>query len=120
MRVKTIATVIFGIAMTVGHVAVFGHPNPLSGYMAKDFDDGSELVGTWHYEGGDSGGQQKIDLELRSDGTYSKTLVAYVRGHRYGGQHEGTWTAQGSMVHLSGDGNWPPYDHDLSLFRKTN
>jgi len=78
----------------------------------------SDLVGTWEYDGGDAGAQQKITLILRSDHSYTKTLEAHVQGANYGGTHSGTWTANGKVVRLSGDDNWPPYTHDLSLFRK--
>jgi hypothetical protein len=81
-------------------------------------DAESDLQGTWEYNGGDAGGQQKITLILRSDHSYTKTLEAHVQGANYGGTHSGTWTADGKIVHLSGDENWPPYTHDLSLFRK--
>jgi len=77
------------------------------------------LAGTYYYEGGDSGGYQKITLTLRSDGTYTKVLNAAVPGlSGLGGTHSGTWTASGTSVTLSGDGNFPAFTHDLSAFRK--
>lgn len=86
--------------------------------FANSSSDESDLVGTWQYEGGDAGGQQKITLTLRADHSYTKTLDANVQGSHYGGTHSGTWSARGMVVDLSGDGNWPPYTHDLSSFRK--
>ncbi len=76
------------------------------------------LIGTWHFSGGDLSAQQTIDLALRADGTYTKTLSANVRGAHYGGTHSGTWTASGTVVYLSGDGNWPAVSHDLSRFTR--
>jgi len=81
-------------------------------------DDRSASVGEWVKESGDSGGEQRIILVLRADGSYRKTLDATVGGRKYGGTHEGTWTAEGKIVDLSGDGNWPAFSHDLSEFRK--
>ena len=57
---------------------------------------------------------------LRGDGTYTKTLEARVNGAPYGGTHDGTWSARGTTVYLSGDGNWPHITHDLSEFRKVD
>jgi len=86
-------------------------------------DNRQDLVGTWVGGAGDGGGSYVVELELHADGTYKKTLTARVSnpdgtGNGYGGSHNGTWTAKGSVVYLSGDGNWPPYSHDLSKFRK--
>jgi hypothetical protein len=77
------------------------------------------LAGTYYYEGGDAGGRQKITLELRSNGTYTKEMKADAGGLTgLGGKHSGTWRASGTEVWLSGDGTWPQYTHDLSAFRK--
>ncbi len=81
-------------------------------------DDRARLAGTWRYQNSDTYTFQKITLVLRADGTYTKTLEARVNGSPYGGTHSGTWTASGTVVNLSGDGNWPAYSHDLSTFRK--
>jgi hypothetical protein len=88
---------------------------------------GNPSVGVWVYEDAGSVHYTHIELTLRSDGTYTKTLQARTPGWGgggvvgaagLGGTHSGTWTANGSVVHLSGDGNWPPYDHNLTTFRK--
>jgi hypothetical protein len=76
------------------------------------------FVGTWLKEVSDATAQQKITLVLRRDGTYRKTLHAVIQGVSYGGTHEGTWSINGTIVQLSGDGKWPPYSHDLSEFRQ--
>jgi len=81
-------------------------------------DDRARLAGTWRYATSDANTSQKITLTLRSDGTYSKMLDARVNGASYGGTHDGTWTARGMVVSLSGDGNWPALTHDLSSFTK--
>lgn len=86
--------------------------------LANSRSDEGDLAGTWEYEGGDGGGQEKITLILRADHSYTKKLESTAQGSRYGGIHSGTWTARGMVVSLSGDGNWPPYRHDLSSFRK--
>lgn len=89
-------------------------------FASAQADGASRLAGTWIREKSDSYTYQKITLVLRSDGTYTKTLVARVNGAPYGGTHSGNWTARGSMVHLSGDGNWPAVDHDLSEFQRAS
>lgn len=81
-------------------------------------DDRARLAGTWRYESNDPGAHQRVLLVLRADGTYTKTLDAVVNGSKYGGKHDGTWTARGMEVRLSGDGNWPAYTHDLSTFQR--
>jgi hypothetical protein len=78
----------------------------------------ANLSGTWEKQGGDVHTHFYIRLVLRSDGTYRKTLNAVVDGIRYGGTHEGRWTAKGTVVYLSGDAKWPAYSHDLSEFEK--
>jgi hypothetical protein len=70
-----------------------------------------QLVGTWFKEVFDGHARYTTTLALRSDGTYTKSLI--------GTNHSGTWTSSGKFVHLSGDGNYPPANEDLSLFRKT-
>jgi hypothetical protein len=70
-----------------------------------------QLVGTWFKEVFDGYARYTTTLTLRSDGTYTKSLI--------GTNHSGTWTSSGKFVHLSGDGNYPPTNEDLSLFRKT-
>ncbi len=81
-------------------------------------NNSAQLTGTWVREKSDAATYQKITLVLRADGTYTKTLVARVNGAPYGGAHNGTWSARGSVVSLSGDGNWPPISHDLAEFRR--
>jgi hypothetical protein len=81
-------------------------------------DSRARLAGTWRYQTRDATTSQRIVLILRSDGSYTKTLDARVNGANYGGTHSGTWTANGTVVSLSGDGNWPAYTHDLSTFQK--
>jgi hypothetical protein len=81
-------------------------------------DSRSGLVGTWKYQTSDGPTYQAITLTLKSDGTYTKTLDAQVGGAKYGGTHSGTWTASGTVVALSGDGNFPAFTHDLATFTK--
>ncbi len=94
-------------------------PNPI--FVATG--DTQDLVGSWVGGAGDGGAAYVVELELHADGTYKKTLTAKTNNadgshSGYGGSHSGTWKAKGSVVYLSGDGNWPPYSHDLSKFRK--
>jgi hypothetical protein len=70
-----------------------------------------QLVGTWFKEVFDKHAYYTATLVLRGDGTYTKALAF--------GTHSGTWTSSGTIVHLSGNGSWPPADENLSLFRKT-
>jgi hypothetical protein len=104
MEIRKIANVLLGLALVLGLLTACGSQ--------------SKLSGSWHYEGGDGGGREVIDLDLSSDDTYTKTLDAVVGSSQYGGTHEGTWTADGNLVHLSGGGKWPPFDHDLSSFQR--
>jgi hypothetical protein len=87
--------------------------------LAQSSGVDQSLVGKWVGGAGDGGGSYVVELELRSDGTYMKTLTAKTSdGAGYGGKHRGTWKSRGKQLFLSGDGNWPPYSHDLSTFRK--
>jgi hypothetical protein len=91
----------------------------------------NSLVGTWRYESASLSHYQEIVLDLHPNGTYDKRFRArssqYMSiggightgtGPTMGGDHSGTWTANGSIVRLSGDGNWPPVTHDLSQFTR--
>jgi hypothetical protein len=71
-----------------------------------------QLVGTWFKEVFDGYARYTTTLDLRGNGTYTKALI--------GSNHSGTWTSSGKIVHLSGNGNYPPTDENLSLFRKTH
>lgn len=81
-------------------------------------DAWSRLAGTWRYETGDLTTFQRIVLILRDDGSYTKSLEARVNGVQYGGTHNGSWTARGMVVRISGDNKWPAFTHDLSDFRR--
>ena len=116
MKIEFTAVVITAL-LTPAITKSSGQEPPRAGAMVQQ-EDKTQYVGTWEMESGDSGAHQKITLALRADNTYSKTLEARVGGSPYGGTHEGTWTAKGTVVNLSGDGKWPPYSHDLSQFRK--
>jgi len=87
------------------------------------------LIGTWVSEDAGSVHYTHIEISLRADGTYTKTLQARTPGWggggivgapSLGGTHSGRWTANGMIVHLSGDGNWPASDYNLQGFRKVN
>lgn len=88
--------------------------------MFRSFaQDAGQLAGVWIRVRSDGSTYQKITLILREDGTYTKTLEARVNGSNYGGTHQGTWTARGTVVSLSGDGNWPALTHDLAEFQRS-
>jgi hypothetical protein len=78
----------------------------------------------WLKNSGDIVASHTTLLTLRSDGTYTKQFAAAVGGplaslsRGFGGIHDGTWTREGDLIYLSGDGNWPPYTEDLKLFRQ--
>ena len=113
--------VALAISMLAGlpHAAHATDPLPAPALStAAEADVPDQLVGTWVREKSDANTYQKITLTLRGDGTYTKALEARVNGAPYGGTHDGTWSARGSVVYLSGDGNWPRITHDLSEFRK--
>jgi hypothetical protein len=119
MKTRHIAVVALAASLGLcGSVACGTTGNAGIAFASTHASVDGDLAGTWEYVGGDGGGQQKITLILRSDQTYTKTLDATVNGAHYGGTHSGTWTSEGMTVRLSGDGNWPPYTHDLSAFRK--
>jgi hypothetical protein len=73
----------------------------------------------WLKISSDESATSAATLILRADGTYTKKLDASAQG-AFGGTHHGRWTRNGDLVHLSGDGNWPPYDENLSLFRRAD
>jgi hypothetical protein len=89
-------------------------------------DPNSGLVGTWVSEDSGSAHYTRIEITLRPDGTYTKTLRARTPGWGgggtgvggLGGTQEGRWTASGMVVQLSGDGNWPASSHNLSSFTR--
>jgi hypothetical protein len=79
------------------------------------------LVGVWFKETADLSSFQRLKLTLRPDGTYTKE--SWMRMSAYGtgyipGRHDGTWRSSGSVVYLSGDGNYPASNHDLSGFER--
>ena len=82
------------------------------------------LIGTWIGGSGNGGdyASYQITLSLRDDGTYTKTLSAggYGGMKGFGGTHQGTWTCSGTIVYLSGDGNWPASTVNLAAFRRVN
>ena len=86
----------------------------------------SGLIGTWVYEDAGSVHYTRIEITLRPDGTYAKTLQARTPGWGgggsgiggLGGTQQGRWTATETVVHLSGDGNWPQSSYDLSSFKR--
>ncbi len=71
----------------------------------------------WLKTAGDNSAFSTTTLILRSDGTYTKKLEASLQGV-FGGIHLGRWTQQGDILHLSGDGNWPPCTENLTLFHR--
>ena len=87
------------------------------------------LVGTWHRAVANANMTSVEDLELRGDGTYtSRHRMVVVRGWRqeYGGVHDGSWSAIGTTVQLSGGrgtdgtGSFPPVTLDLRQYQKVN
>ena len=77
----------------------------------------AELVGTWETDGGG----RSVRLELRADGTYSELVGFPAAGMMVPG--EGTWTASGRVVSLSGSGTpdgWKPHTRDLNEFSKVD
>jgi hypothetical protein len=97
-----------------------------SAKLQPNGETNSELIGTWVYEDAGSVHYTRIEITLRPDGTYTKTLQGRTPGWGgggtgiggLGGTHQGRWTAKGMVVDLSGDGNWPQSTHDLSSFRR--
>ena len=85
------------------------------------------LAGVWVSEESSAVYYKRIELTLRADGTYTKTLKARTSGYggagtvgapSLGGTHSGRWSASGMVVHLSGDGNWPAAVHNLAEFQR--
>lgn len=93
------------------------HDSLFSALAANSYTEAEDLVGTWIFQTGDAGASYRITLELRADGTYTKTLETNVS---VGGTHSGTWSNRGSVVYLSGDGNWPASSHDLAKFHRVS
>jgi hypothetical protein len=89
----------------------------------------AEKQTTWLKRSSDQTVTGTTRLTLRSDGTYTKELAvesnpecspgkANPLVNALGGTHHGTWTRQGDLIHLSGDGNWPACTETLSLFQR--
>lgn len=79
------------------------------------------LAGTWRYESASLSHYEEVVLTLRDDGTYTKRLkgrMSSMSSATAGGEHNGFWKANGMQVHLSGDGNWPAFTHDLRTFQR--
>lgn len=92
---------------------------------ATDVDN--SLVGTWSNETATAVSYTSTRLELRADGTYTKSFGArppgmgggVVGAPTFGDTHTGTWTVAGPMrVQLSGDGRHSPYLQNLSLLSR--
>lgn len=102
-------------------------PSTGSNAGESDVSQSNPLVGVWVSEVSSAVYYKRIELTLLADGTYSKTLQARTSGYggagtvgapSLGGTHSGRWSANGMMVHLSGNGNWPPADHNLAEFQR--
>ena len=109
----TVATILVAAAVSGGHssqTALFA--------TVASAQSPNQLVGIWESYTSTSRTQKHVVIELREDGSYTKTLAASVDGQRYGGTHSGTWTSEGMLVHLSGDGNWPATTEDLRTMQK--
>jgi hypothetical protein len=82
----------------------------------------SPVVGVWFQDSdGNVSANQKLTITIRPDGTYTKESVMRVPAYGIGNipsSHNGTWTAQGTVVRLSGDGRYPGSTHDLSTFTR--
>ena len=82
----------------------------------------SPVVGVWFQDSdGNVSANQKLTITIRPDGTYTKESVMRVPAYGIGNipsSHNGTWTAQGMVVRLSGDGRYPGSTHDLSTFTR--
>jgi hypothetical protein len=80
------------------------------------------LSGLWRFESSSLSHYEEIVLTLRDDGTYTKKFTgrmsSWSGGPTGGGTHDGSWQANGMVVRLSGDGNWPGSTHDLRSFQK--
>jgi hypothetical protein len=123
-RNRTSFTAAAGILLSVvsfaGSHAAFASPEAentgLTSVISTAYEDVDQsLVGKWVFVKGDAGATYRITLILRGNGGYTKTLETNIGA---GGTHSGTWTSEGTVVHLSGDGNWPAYSHDLAQFQK--
>jgi len=80
--------------------------------------DLAPYLGTWQREVKDSTGQTKLTLQLRPDGTYTKVLDAFLRGKNFHGTEDGVWSANGPLVMLSGNREFPASRHDLRSYQK--
>ena len=85
---------------------------------AEAMFDLTPYLGTWQREVKDSTGQTKITLQLRADGTYTKILDAFLRGKNFHGTEDGVWSANGPLVLLSGNREFPASRHDLRNYQK--
>lgn len=100
-------------------------PSGVSNIAASSVD--SSLIGTWSNETSTAVSYTKTHLELRADGTYTKSFGArpptmgggVVGAATFGDTHSGTWSVAGPLlVRLSGDSRHSPYMQDLSLLSR--
>lgn len=101
------------------HLGILSLPLAVATLLAAcgDASRPAELVGTWTV----NGGGRSVRLELRADGTYSELVEISAAGMMVPG--EGTWTASGRVVSLSGSGTpdgWKPHTRDLGEFSKVD
>lgn len=75
-------------------------------------------LGTWQRQVTDATGTTRITLQIREDGTYTKTLDASLKGKSFHGSEQGSWAANGPLVLLSGDSQFPASRHDLRNYKK--
>ena len=114
MKAAASIIVLIALSLCLPPKAVCALPAPeLLAFQSQD-----PHLGTWQREVSDSTGRTRIVLELRGNGTYTKSLDAYLKGQSFQATEEGTWTANGPLVRLSGDGSRPPSGHDLRNYQK--
>lgn len=123
---KAVAILALVVAAPFWQASILWAQSPAANTVS-DASSRAPLVGLWVQESSSAVTYSRIDLLLRADGSYTKRLLTRTpmmtggqlgSGPSIGGTHSGTWTAYGTIVHLSGDGNWPAYQHDLRLFTK--
>ena len=112
-RLVTTACVLLAFSL-FGHAAISGSA---SNFQSSP-SDRTPYLGTWQREVSDSTGTTRITLELRGNGSYTKNLDAVLKGREFHGADNGTWSADGPVVHCSGDGDSPPSNHDLRYYQK--
>jgi hypothetical protein len=86
----------------------------------SDIMPSASVAGEWKLDKSDGYNTQQHWITLKNDGTYEKVMKGRAIGVGLAGAtiEEGTWTATGMTVHLSGDKRFAPSTIDLTKWQR--